>query len=75
MLRQVGNLVLDYIWLLQARVGEKNPRDIVAQLAERVRVLSLYTSYSMTESVSIGIGSSHSAAAGCRALGLITGTV
>ncbi|RMY96431.1 hypothetical protein D0864_05151 [Hortaea werneckii] len=34
MLRPVRDLVLDHTWLLQSQVGEKNPREIVAQLAE-----------------------------------------
>jgi hypothetical protein len=28
------DLVLDNTWLLQSQVGEKNPREIVAQLEE-----------------------------------------
>lgn len=75
MLRPLRNLVLDYIWLLQSHVGEKNPREIVAQLAENVRVSSLHTSYSKTESESTEAGSWNSAAAGCCALGLITGKI
>lgn len=34
LLRPIRDLVLDNTWLLQKQVGEKNPREIVAQLEE-----------------------------------------
>ena len=34
LLRPLRDLVLDNTWLLQSQVGEKNPREIVAQLEE-----------------------------------------
>jgi 2-polyprenyl-6-methoxyphenol hydroxylase-like FAD-dependent oxidoreductase len=34
LLRPIRDLVLDNTWLLQSQIGEKNPREIVAQLEE-----------------------------------------